>query len=567
MDLPRIAIIGGGPAGLFALKHLTESSIDATIEIFEKSDRLGAGMPYSLTGAGREHITNVSGNEIPELPQTFLEWLSDKETRVKEYGLEMKKITEYTVIPRLLFGEYLEAQFLLVIERAETKGIGVTIHKRTAVKDILDLPGSTLLTVIPENGETRSFSSVIVCTGHLWPHAQENKTGGFFESPYPPSKIASDFNHAVGIRGASLTAIDAVRTLARHHGKFFEADAELAYEAFDEFPEFKIALHSRSGLLPAIRFHLEDSQLGKDRVLSEQQIEQQRNTNGGFLPLDYVYEEIFLGFVKEKDPEYFSKIESLSLEEFVGMILEFRDDFDPFFLFEAEYQEAAKSIERHRSVIWKEGLAVLSFAINYPAKYFSAEDMLRLQKTLMPLISLIIAFVPQSSSRELLALYRAGKLHMIPVGSDSHVRPLTKGAEIRFSNNTQEHRLHYDTFIDCIGQPHLPFEKFPFEGLKQTQAVSPAFLQFRSPEKGKVFKAQGSAEVIENRGEYFLKVPGVSINDNFQACDFFGAIHPGLFIMAVPHIGGLNPDYSGLDFCDAAAKKVSAALGKHLNTN
>ena len=30
--------------------------------------------------------------------------------------------------------------------------------------------------------------------------------------------------------------------------------------------------------------------------------------------------------------------------------------------------------------------------------------------------------------------------------------------------------------------------------------------------------------------------------------------------MAVPFIGGLNPDYSGLDFCDTAAERIVEAL-------
>ena len=87
---------------------------------------------------------------------------------------------------------------------------------------------------------------------------------------------------------------------------------------------------------------------------------------------------------------------------------------DPFDLFKGEYIEAEKSIKRKESVYWKEMLATLSFAMNYPAKYFSAEDMLRLQKTLQPLISIVIAFVPQTSVKEMLALHNAGLLELIP---------------------------------------------------------------------------------------------------------------------------------------------------------
>ncbi len=62
----RIAILGGGPSGLFMFKRLVEAGrTDIEVTIFEKKNRLGSGMPYSADGASDEHITNVSGNEIP----------------------------------------------------------------------------------------------------------------------------------------------------------------------------------------------------------------------------------------------------------------------------------------------------------------------------------------------------------------------------------------------------------------------------------------------------------------------------------------------------------------------
>lgn len=87
-------------------------------------------------------------------------------------------------------------------------------------------------------------------------------------------------------------------------------------------------------------------------------------------------------------------------------MMDFRGKLDPFQLFKAEYSEADRSIKRHESVYWKELLAVLSFAMNYPLN-ISEEDMQRLQKVLMPLISIVIAFVPQRSVKEMLAMYEA----------------------------------------------------------------------------------------------------------------------------------------------------------------
>ena len=104
-----------------------------------------------------------------------------------------------------------------------------------------------------------------------------------------------------------------------------------------------------------------------------------------------------------------------------------REHAEPFKLFKAEYKEAEQLIKKEKSIYWKEMLAVLSFVINYPAKYFSAEDMTRHQKVLMLLISIVIAFVPQSSCEELLALHDAGKLDIIPVEKDSNAEPESKG--------------------------------------------------------------------------------------------------------------------------------------------
>ena len=79
----RIAILGGGPSGLFMYKRLIESGRnDITIDIFEKKRLLGGGMPYSADGANDEHITNVSGNEIPLIVTPLADWIKTVPTEV-----------------------------------------------------------------------------------------------------------------------------------------------------------------------------------------------------------------------------------------------------------------------------------------------------------------------------------------------------------------------------------------------------------------------------------------------------------------------------------------------------
>ena len=78
-----------------------------------------------------------------------------------------------------------------------------------------------------------------------------------------------------------------------------------------------------------------------------------------------------------------------------------------------------------------------------------------------------------------------------------------------------------------------------------------------SRDVGKAALKDGNKEVeSDENGEYYLKVPGIVINDNFQIVDKNGENNDRVYIMAVPYIGGFNPDYSGLDFCEEASDNI-----------
>jgi hypothetical protein len=315
-------------------------------------------------------------------------------------------------------------------------------------------------------------------------------------------------------------------------------------------------------MLPAVRFHLEDSHLSNDELLSKEEIARHIAENEGFLSLDYVFEHDFKLPIKEKQPDFYQQIKEMSLEEFVSAMMDLRERLDPFQLLKAEYAEAEKSIRRKESVYWKEMLGVLSFALNYPAKHLSAEDMQRLQKTLAPLISIVIAYIPQSSSEELMAMHQAGVLDLISVGDDGEVKAEDGGgATYNYTDETgKKLSVYFNTYVDCVGQPHMAFEDFPFKSLLDKGTVSPAMLKFRSAIEGQKAMEEGMDVRQDLQGDYYLKVSGVAINDYFQVVDAYGAFNNRIYIMAVPYIGGYNPDYSGLDFSEAA----SAAIVKRL---
>lgn len=564
----NIAIIGAGPAGLFLYKKLIDAcAVQYTVHIFEGQTSYGPGMPYSHEGAGREHITNISGNEIPRLPMRVTDWVKKLPASVlNAFGIDRNNFSEYKVIPRLLFGQYLTDQFRDLLEQGAADGIPAQLHMGCRVTDIADLP-ATLQTRITVNGKDEMlFDAVIICTGHYWPKTLEGKIPGFFDSPYPPSKLQQQFNHAIAIKGSSLTAIDAVRTLAREHGHFEEtAGGKIRYVQDNVSPKFSIQMYSIKGLLPGIRFHLEDPQLSHESMLTEEEIQQHMKDNDGFLSLDFIFEKDFKEPLKEKDPALYAHIKDMKLEAFATGMMRRREKMDPFVLFRKEYEEAKISIKKKSPVHWKELLAALSFAMNYPAKHFSAEDMLRLQKTLMPLISIVIAFVPQSSCEELMAMHDAGTLEVIAVEPDSDIKTGKKG-KMQYHYTDEEGRKHarpYLTYIDCTGQPHLWIQDFPFTGLVKHHAVSQAQLPFRDPNKARTLKKTNKHIVCSNHG-CSLHVPGIAINDDFRVIGKDNTANPRVYAMAVPFIGGYNPDYSGLDFCDEASSRIVADLMQQL---
>ena len=561
-SLKKIAIIGGGPAALYLLKEFYgKGPGHYTIDIFEAGDRPGCGMPYSEAGANPEHIANISGNEIPELLTPLTDWIKSLPTpTLHKFGPGTDHIDEHKVVPRLLLGQYLEEQFNELLERAIKKGIAITAHLSTRVKDIKEKGSIDKVEIETADNKNIEFDFVIVCTGHSWPHRKEGEVTGYFDSPYPPRKLMNQYNHPVALKGGSLTAIDAIVTLANLHGQFTRKDnRELVWTPNKETPEFRMVIHSLKGLLPAVRIHLDDPQLKNDILLSEKDIFRHIINNGGFLSLDFLFERNFKEPMKSRDPEFYQQIKDKSIEEFTNDIMQVRLQTDPIQLFKAEYQEAIHSIQREKPVYWKELLAALNFLINYPAKHLSAEDMIRLQNVLMPLITIIIAFVPLESCEQLIALFESGRLDIVAVDEDSETEPCKDGGTIYHYKDESgtEHHQRYFTFIDCTGQPPLSIEDLPFRSLRKGNNLSPARIKFRSPEQGKKEKEKGNNEVQQETDDWYLCLPGMAITDSFSPIDRDGNINPRIYMLATPFISGFNPDFSGLDFCAKAAKIVT----------
>lgn len=106
-------------------------------------------------------------------------------------------------------------------------------------------------------------------------------------------------------------------------------------------------------------------------------------------------------------------------------------------------------------------------------------------------------------------------------------------------------------------------EDFIFPTLVKNGTVSEAHIKFRHSNIAEQEIEKGNKLVNKTTADdYWLKLPGISINDQFQVLDKYGVFNPRIYIMAVPYIGGLNPDYSGLDFCERASSLIVASIAK-----
>lgn len=539
MKIPHIGIVGGGPGALLILMRLLEiEGADFELDIFEGSATLGPGMPFSYRGADLEHDTNVSEEEIPPFKPSLSKWVKSQPTYVLEkYGIDPQQFDQTCILPRLLFGEYLKEQFDMLLKEATHRGMEVNVHFEAHVDDIKDDYKKKKAAIIVGD-KTYLFDTVIICSGHFWPHDHERELAGYFDSPYPPSKLNRVFNHPVALRGSSLTAVDAIRTLSRNNGYFTHENSRLVYSRNENAPDFKMVMYSHNGLLPCARIYLEEPNINNSDILPSARLKENMAENDGFLSLDFLFDLGYKELLKDKDPDFFAQIKDMKVEEFSKYMLSKREQREAFELLREEYLDGVDSLQTKRPVPWKEALSAFSFALNFPAKHLSAEDMIRLHEHLLPLVAIVIAYLPPSSCEELLALHDAGCLELVSV--DKFEAKISDAGKIVCTCTYEDKEdivVEYQTFVDCIGQPNIQFEQFPFKSLIKDGTVSPARLNFKS-----------------NKGHQ--NVDGLQISDTFQVVNEKGEANKRIYLLTVAFMKGLNPDYSGIDFFEHASELV-----------
>ena len=215
----RVAIVGGGAAGVLTAIHFRRSKPEAQITLINTLGRPGTGAAYGTNDP--THLLNVPAQRMsawPDDPDHFCRWLDERAVTPLE-----------SFAPRLAYGRYLQEQLAAAdirIENAEVVGLMPGTPVRMALQDGRGLSADAVVLAtgrpkgsMPESLE-RAFAPVL---------AAGTSGGKVVVDPWAPARCGARCAPpaSVLVIGSGLTGIDvalpliargATVTLLSRHG-------------------------------------------------------------------------------------------------------------------------------------------------------------------------------------------------------------------------------------------------------------------------------------------------------------------------------------------------------------
>lgn len=229
----KIAIVGGGAAGVSMVESLLRNRGKVDITVYEPNEQVGPGQAYQAD-THSALLNRQAGfmSVSAENPKDFVKWMAENNIG----GQEDSDIAE-DFLPRPLFGKYLNGRFNEYVKKAAKNGSQIHVVRDVVVDLDKHQTGQWLTTT--SSGSQKKFDKVVLSPGTGNPENvyQLGARESYIDNPYPLSESMSSI-HTKGnvlVLGTGLTAIDAYRTLidAKHEGG--------------------ITLASRRALLPSVR--------------------------------------------------------------------------------------------------------------------------------------------------------------------------------------------------------------------------------------------------------------------------------------------------------------------------
>ncbi len=538
-----IAFVGAGPTTIYTIcALLKEEILPAGITIFEEQPRAGLGTPYRPGWNDPAMLSNIASIEIPPIDETLVAWLERQpRARLVRLGIDPDQIDDHAFYPRLALGELFLDQFMALIAQARDRGIAVEIATRCRVLDIAAVADGLLLSVEPNKGAPyqAQFDRVVLATGHRWPEEPEVRPG-YFLSPWPATAVQRVPAGKVGIRGSSLTAIDAAVALAVAHGTFIETDDQaIDYRINPGAEAFAMTMMSRKGLLPEADFYhpvpYEPLAICTPEAV-KRLIEDQ---------CDDLLERSYALFKRElihADPAYAAKggLAGLALEDFADRYFAERVAADQFAWAETNLAEARTNYAGSVTISWRYAILRMHEVLALIAPHLEVEALDRFNRYLKPVFVDEYATVPHVSIERMLALHRAGRLKVVALAEGARID--THGAEAGAIVLQDGDRKHFPAFIEATGQRPLAIDTFPFPTLREQGVVCDA--------------AEGDEDGPK----------GVAIDDAYHPVSEDPAAHR-LYCLSIPYILGRHPFIQGITSSHEMGSIVGAELARPVDAD
>ncbi len=568
-QLEKLAVIGSGPSSLYVLKHLLDEvailgkSIES-IMIFEKEAELGFGMPYNPMMTDRYNLSNISSEEIPDLPEAFHHWLSARNSsELSGWGIDKSKLSEAEVYGRIPLGCYLRDQYRSLIRLLDVAGVSVYEKSACEVVDLHETPSAGRVILVCRSGDRYEFDKVVIATGHQWGQP-DRPPQGYYSSPWPISKIlpaeGESYHFAIGTMGASLSAFDVVASLAHRHGEFIPQGQGFVFRLREDAEGFRMVMHSANGLLP----HLQWDQVEPFREIYRhvtREVLLGMLDSDGFLRLETFFEHVCKpalrhAFNQDEMREMAALLADsrFGIDDFVEAMTARHQYVDSFAGMAREMVKARQSVENRCPIHWKEVLDDLMYCLNFHAELIPAEDQKLLRKSVLPFVMNVIAAMPLSSGETLLALHEAGVLELVKgkVTLDAF-SDREETTSLKVEGDDGEFQMRYRMFIDCSGQKPMELADFPFPGLVSSGAVREARARFVNAVDGRAAAAELGDLLGDADGVPFLRLGGIDVDASYRVVGQDGDSNPRIHDLAFPHTSGVRPYSYGLQACDAAA--------------
>jgi uncharacterized NAD(P)/FAD-binding protein YdhS len=541
----KVCIIGSGPTGIYMLKHLSNSQVPLSITVYEAEADAGKGTPYLPGVNDPVMLANIPSIEIPKLNETLVDWLSCRpDDYLAEFGIVRVGIDERQFYPRVVLGDYFYDQLMTVVAEAEQRGHVIDIYENHRVTDIVSQQDDIRVSV--DGGEQFSavFDHVVMATGHNWPGKTQERPG-YFTSAWPASTLKTIKGGRVGILGTSLSAIDALMTVATSCGAFmFDAAGTLQFETASEWKDFSAVLMSRKGLLPEADFYCPLPYL--DPAVCTQDSVATLISQGPSGLLDKVF-ELFRREIILADPTYAADIglSLLTVDTFAEAYYGRRDDIDPFVWAAANLGEAERNMAAKYTVPWRYAIMITHEIIATIVPHLDDVDFKRFNTSFKGIFIDEYATVPHLSIKRLLALRNAGVLEILKLGSDYKIttEKTSHGACVTKDGKDEV----FENFIDATGQATLSANELPFPTLVKQGAVREA----PTPARVGIFANESLAPAS--------RTGGIEVDKNYRAISD-GIISSRIYCAAIPFLLHKNPFVQGITSASEIGEVVARAV-------